>query len=93
MTRLVARGTTLIAQGEVTEATADALAQLLLYFTDAPETAWTLDLSGVEAIDRTGTETLARFLGESPHVKLRNPSRAVQDFFAQFGVITLLDLD
>jgi anti-anti-sigma regulatory factor len=79
---------TIRATGELTESSAAALDQLLSLVSTDRETAWTIDLSGIVAIDSEGARVLSNFLREVPRARMTRPSRAVREFFAKLGAET-----
>jgi len=88
MTRLLAMDLTIRATGELTESSAQALDQLLSLVSTDRDTAWTIDLSGIVAIDSEGARVLSNFMREAPRARMTRPSQAVREFFASLGAET-----
>jgi anti-anti-sigma regulatory factor len=88
LARLIANSRfSILASGELTESSAEALHQLLSLISLDRDKPWKLDLSRVSAMDATGAEVVASFMQNTPGARIACASVDVREFFAGFTTV------
>ena len=85
MARLIANSRfSILASGELTESSAEALHQLLSLISLDRDKPWKLDLSQVSAMDANGAEVVASFMHNTPRAQIAGATADVREFLAGF---------
>lgn len=88
MTRLVANSRfSILASGELTESSAEALNQLLSLISQDRDKPWKLDLSQVSAMDATGAGVVANFIQNTPKARMARASSNVREYLSAFATV------